>query len=165
MNYIETISWQSALFLKTCGFGFLLGMLFEVFRMFRIIFTNGKYTVFWDVLYMCVASVTTFLFLLINGNGTLRVYVVLGLVLGWIVFYVTVGKGIKKIFDRLIICFRTVISKLSKAFLQPFQRASCKIKTIKCKVAQNFAKKIKKVTKKFKIHLKFANGMLYNSKR
>jgi len=165
MDYIESISWQFSLFFKTCGFGFFLGALFEVFRMLRMVFNNGRHTVVWDILYMSVASVLTFLFLLVFSNGTLRLFTVTALISGWFVFYITLGKRVQKLTDGIIFSIKAFISKAFKALFMPLQKISDKIKRMFSKISGSCAKKFKKVTKKFNFHLKFTNGLLYNSKR
>ena len=165
MVYIETINLQAVLFMKVCGFGFLLGMLYEVFRVLRILLTKAKYVVFWDLLYMTVCAILTFLFLLTYGNGVMRTFCFFALIGGWTVYYLTLGKVTEGIIDLSLIRIKRLFKFLKMFVLCPIMKFFELLKRPFKSFRQICIKFLKKVLKKFKFHLKFTNRMLYNLKR
>ena len=65
MEYIQSLEGQILLFLRTCGLGFLLGMLYEVFRVIRLAVGKKFVDCLTDVIYMLLSAVLFFIFLLL----------------------------------------------------------------------------------------------------
>ncbi|MBQ3151602.1 MAG: spore cortex biosynthesis protein YabQ [Clostridia bacterium] len=161
MTYLGTISEQVTLFFKTCGFGFLLGALYEVFRVLRRLLTGGRFILLWDLLYSITASVTGFLFLLSYGNGKLRLYIVIGMIIGFSVYYLTLGTSVSRCVDAAIGIVMQIIKVISKPFISILNY----IRTLFVCFGRRFKIFLKKVKKKFNFHLKSTGILLYNSKR
>ena len=92
MDYIQGIGAQTEIFFFSLGFGFLLGILYDVFRTLRIIISDAKgFVIAADLIYFAVCSFLMFCFNLIVDNGRVRVYVIVGEILGWMIYYFSLG--------------------------------------------------------------------------
>ena len=84
--YLDTIGEQLRVFLYSCGFGFLLGVLFEVFMFFTLMLPRSKVVTFvTDFLYMVTCTFLMFIFGLSVHDGSFKFYVYAGAVIGWFV--------------------------------------------------------------------------------
>ncbi len=159
MEYIQGLPTQTSLFLYSLGFGFLLGILYDLFRTLRMIISNARVFVFAvDILYFLACGVLSFFFLLVTDEGKLRLYTVLGETLGWMIYYFSFGaiamklssaavKGIKRffgfIFKPIIFLFRKIMRLIKKSSVF-------------------FKKRIRKTNKKSKFILQKQKSIVYN---
>ena len=75
-------------FLLAAVAGVLLGALYDVLRVYRILFRPPKGLVFaLDVFTLCAAAIVTFLTALAASRGVLRFYLFLGEAAGWLYVY------------------------------------------------------------------------------
>lgn len=92
MDYIVGMPRQTTNFLLSLGFGFCIGVLYDVVRTIRLIFGGGKRTVLiFDILYSAFAGLVTFIFSLVITNGMVMAYVVFGEMLGFL--YITLRSA------------------------------------------------------------------------
>ncbi len=159
MEYIQGISSQTALFFLSLGFGFLLGVLYDVFRTVRLIVSDGKRFVFvMDFLYFAVCGVLSFFFLLVTDEGRLRIYTLSGEILGWMIYYFSFGvvavratNAVAKLFRRIFSAITTFVKFLLRIIKAPFAKLSGFLR-----------KRIKKSDKKAKFILQKQKGIVYN---
>lgn len=91
--YIDDISSQLNVFLYSVGFGFILGFIYDIFRIIRIlVIKNNKAIPIQDIAYFLLCAVLTFVFLLVVNNGRFRFNILVALVLGFAVYYLTLGR-------------------------------------------------------------------------
>lgn len=91
--YIEDISAQLNVFLYSVGFGFLLGLLYDILKIIRVlIIKSNRAVIIQDVVYFLLCSLLTFLFLLVVNNGKFRFNVFVALAFGFFVYYLTLGR-------------------------------------------------------------------------
>lgn len=159
MDYIQGLSVQTEIFLLSLGFGFLLGILYDVFRTLRLVISRtAGFTVFMDILYFLLCAFLVFFFNLIVDEGKIRLYVLLGDMLGWLIYYFSLGEISVRVSNRIILSSRKLFGVVSK----PFIRIVYRLKRQKKKIVGFFRKIIKKFYKKMKYDLKKYNGMVYN---
>ena len=73
MDYIQGLSVQTEIFLLSLGFGFLLGILYDIFRTMRLIISKSvTFTVIMDILYFLLCSLLIFCFNLVADSGKIR---------------------------------------------------------------------------------------------
>lgn len=72
--------------------GLSFGILYDVFRFFRFIFTSSKIQFVIDFLYFVVISITYFIFLLAYNNGQVRAYYFTLSLLGFFFYIFTVFR-------------------------------------------------------------------------
>ncbi len=151
--YLDTIGEQVRVFLYSCGFGFLLGILFEFFMLFTLVLPHSKIVAFvTDFLYMVTCTFLMFIFSLSVHNGSFEFYVYAGAVIGWIVCYFSSGA----FFRKISLAF---LQKIKGAFVY-FKRG---ILAIGRKRSEKKAKKLKKSEISSNLLLQDDEGLLYNS--
>lgn len=75
------------------GMGFLLGLYYDGFRLFRLFVRPPRWAVFLqDVCYCVTAAVVIFLFALAVTDGQLRLFLPVGLLVGFLAYRQTVGR-------------------------------------------------------------------------
>ncbi|MBQ8762599.1 MAG: spore cortex biosynthesis protein YabQ [Clostridia bacterium] len=159
MEYIQGLSVQTEIFLLSLGFGFLLGILYDVFRTLRLIISKSAvFTVFMDILYFVLCAILIFSFNLVVDSGKIRLYVLLGDLLGWLVYYFSFGEISIKISNIIISLVRRTLMAISKPFIKLKKHMERKFKKFFL-----FSKKIiRKFYKKAKFDLQKHRSMVYN---
>lgn len=159
MVYIQGVAEQTRLFLLSIGFGFLLGILYDVFRTVRLVISNSKgFVLFMDLLYFAFCTFLNFCYLLTLDYGKIRFYIALAEFLGWLIYYFSFGA--------IAIKASRFVSKLIKRFFlliaKPLKFVLRKIKPIYIKAIKFFKKIFRKSTKKTKFSLQKSRGIVYN---
>ncbi len=158
-----SVSQQTITFLQSLLLGASLGILYDVFRILRLMIPSGKVISFLeDILYFTLCGVITFAFLLAVNNGIIRAYLLAGEVLGAVAYYLTVGKLVYKIADKIISLIRKALHMLYRIFLSPFVRLFWAISRTIRKLTLKITKKFSKNTIKSKYRLKHRRRLLYN---
>ena len=109
--------------------GFAMGAFYDVIRFFRLVlgvnvsspFKKGSGKRFFgyvlacigDLLFFAVLSASMCIFFFLTGDGRMRSYGLLGALLGFLIYYNTVG--------RLFIAASSFLVRLFKRFLRTFQ--------------------------------------------
>ena len=133
-----TASEQLRLFLLSCAFGIPLGILFDVFRVIRLIIPHGKILVaVEDVLFFCIYGVFLMSFVSAAARSEFRAYFCAGNLLGFALYYFTLGNTVVGLLRKLISLIKKglslVFGPLSKKFalicekIRPFFVGSFKI--------------------------------------
>lgn len=127
-----TLSNQIYVFVIACLFGVILGIIYDLFRILRIVIRWTKIQIiFQDILYFSLSGVLTFLFMLAVNLGEVRLYIVVGEFLGWLVYYLTVGelvlKGTLFVVRILEKVFRKIKQKLFLPLVPVFEKLRNKL--------------------------------------
>ena len=86
--YIQIVN-----FMKSILCGLLFFVLYDVFRILRTFLRFGTVSVFiQDFLYLFLVFVGTFLFVFAINDGALRIYILCGILCGWLLGFFTYGK-------------------------------------------------------------------------
>ncbi len=94
-----------------CGWGFWLGAYYDFFRILRQLLKPRTWQVFvQDILFFATSAPLTFLFCLAVNGGVLRVYVFIGIVLGFFAYRYTVGRAVV----GLVTSFLNFLSKVGE---------------------------------------------------
>ncbi len=159
MDYIQGLSVQTEIFLLSLGFGFLLGIFYDIFRTLRLVISRSAgFTVFMDILYFVLCAFLVFFFNLVLDEGKIRLYVLLGDLLGWLIYYFSLGEISVRLSNSIILSVRKFFYVVSKPFLRFGNRLKRKNKKCVC----FFKKIIKKLIKKSKFNLQKYKGLVYN---
>lgn len=163
MTYLFSTGAQIRIFLSAVGFGFFLGAVYDLFRVLRLLFqkSDRAYRVS-DLLFALTAGFLVFLFVLTTLNGKIRGYVLLGILLGFLLYSYTFGTFFAGRLERAAQGLRRFCSALYRKISAPF---CCVLKKCREKFAKNVQKVQKKSrfsVKKSKFHLKSIKEMLYN---
>ncbi|MBR2868572.1 MAG: spore cortex biosynthesis protein YabQ [Clostridia bacterium] len=151
MEYLHGISFQVSRFFYSLGFGFLLGILYDVFRIVRLAVSDAKpFVAVMDFLYFFVCGILSFFFVLVTDEGNLRIYTVLGEVLGWMIYYFSFGvlamrvsavavSGIRRLIRLIFRPFAFIFGKIvqlqkkSLKFIKKSSKKQIKNKNTSCK--------------------------------
>ena len=114
------------IFLQSCVLGAVLGMIYDGFRIFRLL-PGCSRGLFWqDGCYFLVAASLLFRFALRLCSGQLRLFVLIGCGLGFLLYYTTVGTLVYGFFRWFVLRAERVLSSIGKAFCHLFHRISHK---------------------------------------
>lgn len=154
------------------GLGFLLGALYDVFRVIRLLMRpSAKVIFFHDILFFTLSSVITFLFALAVTGGELRFYLFLGIVTGFTAYYFTVGRAVVRCARSVIVAILWLWNRLWKAVFFPFRllgrllhRPAAALGRLLCKIGRPAADFFKKIAGNMKKVLQRPLSVLYNQK-
>lgn len=127
-----TLAFQFQGFLISIGVGVLLGAYYDVFRIFRTVFCSEKRAVFYqDIFYMLTSAIITFLLALGVNYGNVRFYILAGEIIGWCLYFLTVGMVTIRVFRFVsrVLC-RFLINPAKKLVLRLFHFLYGKVKII-----------------------------------
>ncbi len=159
MEYIQGLAVQTEIFFYALGFGFLLGILYDIFRTVRMIISNSKgFVLFMDLLYFALCAFLIFCFNMVVDNGQIKIYVVLGEIMGWLVYYFSFGAIAVRLSNAII----KQIKRLFGVIFRPLRRLLRVLKRKMHRLTGLSEKIIRKNKKKTKFNLQKHKGMVYN---
>ena len=136
--------------------GASLCLLYDVFRIIRMAHRTSYAAVFFqDVLYCFISAVITYGFLLVRCSGVVRIYPLIGELIGFICCRFTLSIPIMKAAKAAIHAARRAANWVKRVILPPLSR-----------VISAISKALKKITEKIndllKNLLKRVTGIVYN---
>ena len=164
-DYIYSLSLadQTKGFLLSLGFGFLMGIFYDLVRIVRISISKSKKVIFvFDLLYFVFLGFCSYIFFLVVNEGDIRAFLLLGEGIGFAIYYFSLGVVVYTASEKILSVMKKVISKILKIILFPFVWVFKKLKTLLEKFAKKWNKKSKKIKNKSKFHLKLHKHLLYN---
>lgn len=157
------LSSQVILFFEACILGFLLGMLYDVFRILRLSFPNGRVLIFLeDVLYFAVAAVVSFSFVVLANGGVLRAFLLLGEFLGAVLYFFSLSLLIMKAAQMIIRVIHSFLFLLYRLTIRPIGRLMRWIGHKCMSIFRFFGKRYKIIALNHKKHLKPTSSIVYN---
>lgn len=116
------ISNQAYLFLIFVINGFIIGLLFDFFRILRRSFkTTDIITYIEDFLFWILAGIILLYSIFIFNNGEIRLFLFLGVIFGIILYMLLLSKFIIKINVKIIKFITNIIQKIINIILIPFK--------------------------------------------
>ncbi len=113
---------QTDIFLLSLGLGFILGVLYDFFRLLRLTLSKSKIlTIVFDILYFALLGLSTFLFILALNKGEIRSYIIIGEILGFLFYYFSLGILAVKVTDILTAFFKKLFSLIFRILSAPFR--------------------------------------------
>ena len=113
---------QSYIFLIFILNGFLIGILFDVFRILRRSFkTNNIMTYIEEILFWGLTAFVLVYSIFTCGNGEIRLYMFLGVFMGCLLYMTTLSSYFIKINVVIILKIKKIIFKLISIMLIPFK--------------------------------------------
>lgn len=102
-----TASQQLRLFILSCIFGIPIGVFFDIFRTLRIVFPHGKLLVAAeDIIFFIFYSVFLMCFTITAARSEFRFYFIAGNLIGFTLYYFTIGKAVLKLFKKIAAIFK-----------------------------------------------------------
>lgn len=101
--------------------GFGIGAIYDIFRFFRLIFKKKWIEFLLDFFFFFTISPIIFLFLLSYNNGQVRLFYFTVILLGFLVYILTLYRVTGYIFRPVANIFRFIFKKISKSFKKVLQ--------------------------------------------
>ena len=152
---------QTVIFLTSLGVGFLLGVLYDVFRTIRLSFSKSHIaTVIFDVIYFILFGFISYIFILASNKGEIRSYIIIGEIIGAAFYYFSFGIVAIRITDKLVIAIKkfqklifTIVSFPFRLLYRLFHTAFLKIRSIFKKTSKFSSEMQKKLLPKLRIYV------------
>ena len=158
-----SVSREAMTFLWACLAGAGLGVIYDCFRLCRLVCGNWIAVFLEDLLFSAFCTLTTLVFCVEFCNGRIRAYVLLGEALGFIIYHFTVGELVIRLLRAVVSLIRALFGGVYRIFVFPVWKAVCfiaqKIKKVFVLILQCFART--PFLKKFP--LQEQGEMLYNN--
>jgi len=160
METFFNVSEQTMFFLWSCVIGAFLGVVFDMFRVARIIFKHNRTAVFIeDTLFVVFSSLVIFTYCTEAVRGEIRGFIIAGVILGFILYIITVGTIVVTITKKIVLFIIKILCAIYNKICRPIIKLIVKMYLkIKNKIVQN-AIKLKKQTKNKKKLLKNTKGL------
>ncbi len=104
---------QAVLFLIFSLNGIIIGLIFDFFRILRKSFKTSNFvTYIEDILFWIFTGISIIYFMYSFSNGSIRLYIFLGLILGFFLYILTISKYIINFFVFIIRILKNVVNKI-----------------------------------------------------
>lgn len=111
MNFFD--SNQFFVFLIAQALGFVIGIYYDVFRIKRLMFGNGKVQLFFDdLLFTQTSCIIIIVYVFMANNGIYRWYEFISVLLGFALYRVTLSKTVMFVFEKLIFLLKLALRAL-----------------------------------------------------
>ena len=167
MYLTDTVSGQAYTFLLSIGAGALLGILYDGFKVLRIVIPSRSIIVFFeDIIFWVLAALFSFTFILIFNSGEIRGFIIFGEIVGFFVYWLLFSPVVTKIFKAVVktikkavmLILRIIYTIFIKPFLLIFGIITKPLRRLFVKTRQ----KTKKVWNNQKNILRRSTFLLYN---
>ncbi len=134
---------QINIFILSCLFGIFIGIIYDIFKCFRIIgFSKDYMILIEDILFALILGILTFFLSLSFNDGKIRFYIIFSEFLGILVYKFTISKLLIYIFIKVLmilnkikqfimIILRPISSFLYKKLLSILSNTKIFLKSIK----------------------------------
>lgn len=157
---------QVFVFVSSLLVGAALGLLYDIFRITRIAFPTAPAVVFIeDVLFFLICALVTFFYGLTVIDGMLRVFLILGELLGGIIYFCTIGQLVMRVSKTIIKAVEAVIRFIFRWIMRPIWLLIYHIITFLLRPFMFLRRIMKKKLQKIKFCLKVRRKVLYNQLR
>ena len=152
--YIDD-NFQFNTFLISVGFGVILSVIFDVFKSLQtVILKLKKYLVFLDVFYCIIATILSFLFFLSINYGSVRIYLIIGIIVGFIIWHLSFSTFFVNFSVLIIDYFKLILNVTANIFVMPIKILLMPFRKILVKLICKSEKYFEFLRNKLKIHLK-----------
>lgn len=119
---------QTQAFLVSCILGVGLGLFYEIFRITRVaIQTPAVIVAIEDIIYFIICAFVSFQFIMNGKSAKLWIFLLIGELIGWIVYHFTLGYLIIKVSSGIIRVIKMLLHFLFYKILLPILKAVQKI--------------------------------------
>lgn len=109
-------------FLSTFLAGLIVGVLIDIYRIFRLTTSPNKIMAsISDVLFWILEALVVFVFLIYTNNGDIRYYTFIGIAVGILIYFKLLTKTIRYMLMRIIMFTSKIFSIIKNVLLLPFK--------------------------------------------
>lgn len=102
--------------------GIIIGLLFDLFRAIRKCYKTSNIIIYIeDVLFWILAGLLTLVVIFVFANGQIRLYMILMLILGCIIYFATISKYIMLLSTKIINIIKYIFKISTLPFIKLFQ--------------------------------------------
>lgn len=135
-----TLSEQMISLLYSLLCGVILGAVYDIFRTVRVVAGGRKRIIFvCDLFFMLIFTFVSFFYSMSVTRGNTRYFIVMGEIVGFLVFRLTVGRISVRFFEYLFVS----IKKIIKIVIEKFVKNAKKLLQDKYRVLYNMNEKRK----------------------
>lgn len=167
LNTFFSVSQQTAAFLLSVLLGAALGVVYDCFRVARILLppiAKPKPTFCADILFWLIYGFCVFCFAATAARGQVRMFMFLGSVLGFTLYILTLGNLITGVIRSIVTAVYRVLHKVYSAVIEPIVKL---LRTFCQKVSRFFVRSHKnnpKLKRSVKKALKNKGKLVYNNR-
>lgn len=120
-----SIAQQTTMFLYALLLGGVIGAVYDVFRVSRVAFRlSWLLVLLQDILFFTLSALLLWRYFLLQSSGEVRIFVVLGVLLGWIIYFFTLGRLVMRLAGFII----GIITRIVTAILAPVRKIAGVVK-------------------------------------
>ena len=108
---------QVIVFLLSCVMGLIIGIIFDTIRVVSQRF-NKIIIFFADVIFFILSGLITFGYILVSNDGNIRGYLIVGEVLGLIIYFSSISKHVYKVMDLVVRIIMAIIAKMKSVLMR-----------------------------------------------
>jgi len=154
---------QTTIFLQAVLLGFVYGILYDAFRITRIAVPTARWVVFTqDILFFFICAVSTFFFLMRTMDGQVRFFVLLGVILGMIIYFYSLSILVMGVSTAIIRAIKAVLRFIYRWVMMPIWRLIYSFVVLIMRPIRFLGARIEKTVQRCKYSLKVRRKMLYN---
>ncbi len=95
-----TLSQQGACFLWSIACGGFIALIYDAFRLLRLLFFKGKVGIFvCDFLFMVISALISVIFSIGFSRGSTRYFIITGEIIGFLAYRLTIGRLSIRLFE------------------------------------------------------------------
>jgi spore cortex biosynthesis protein YabQ len=114
---------QTGAFLWAILIGAGLALIYDAFRILRIAIPCGKgFIAAQDILFFIICAIVTFLYLLSHADGKVRAFLLLGELLGAVIYFCTLSIPVMGVSRKIIALIRGILSFFYRYLVFPLWR-------------------------------------------
>lgn len=108
-------------FLYSIVVGAGIGVIYDVFRIIRIILPKTKTIIFFEDILFCLTATPVMSILIFNvGSGIVRGFSIIGAIIGFSIYYFTIGKIVYRLSNIIIAFIKKILRLLYHLITAPF---------------------------------------------
>ncbi len=158
-DYIFGLQYETKLFMLSFLVGLVFGAVYDVLRIVRIVKKHHKTVVFIeDFAFIVFCAFWYFLFSTDLARGQIRLFVLIGMFIGFAVYLLTVGSITTRFASAIRMVYEKIESWIKRKIFTPIYT------NIKKKIVQNYIS-FKKRIKSRKKNLKVGENVVYNENK
>jgi spore cortex biosynthesis protein YabQ len=158
-----TLTGQSGLLITAALLGFVLGAVYDIFRVLRVVALRGHIAAFLlDIIYWLICASATFIFILLQNDGKLRALLLIAEVLGASLYYFTIGAIVIKRVEAATETVRRQTRAAAVAISRPVRKYGRAAGHKIAKKGRAVGSLLKKENNLLQIRLKVHSKMMYN---
>ena len=157
---------QTWIFLMSILLGAALGVCYDIFRVLRVAFYHPTaLVVVEDLLFSAICAISTLLYLIYADCGEIRMFILIGELLGFILYYCTVGMLVIGAAKGIVAVIHWILQMLCRTIMLPILRAGRTMQKFLHKILLLPADWLKRKVENSNLHLKKHRSLVYNLKK